>query len=327
MKRLRATRERSGLTQAELAERLGTTQQTIARWEAGKAEPSLASLRDLAINLSTTVEHLLGRESVLEHQTTNPFAWLTGDKSGYWGNIGILLKNRKFSTWYPITTQTMETLFSRLQSVERNSWLIFQTLNNKMVIWRPLYARTVTFLNEAEDDVDGDWEVGPDDVEGWPQEIYECMDHLLTQGSNSQGPDEGFSTKLMAATQDIIKTHGIDENKMIEMCSMTRLVYTDGSSHSFLSSERCLAEILSDFDIGANDGDSIMLHLDDNYGERSLFLSLDLIGCLEIPLLLLKKGLEDQFRELSEEDGSIKTGDISANARKTEARGTKKGNR
>jgi transcriptional regulator with XRE-family HTH domain len=41
-------RTRSNLTQAELAERMGTSQSTIARLESGKAKPSLSTLRRLA---------------------------------------------------------------------------------------------------------------------------------------------------------------------------------------------------------------------------------------------------------------------------------------
>lgn len=41
-------RSRSNLTQAELAEKMGTSQSTIARLESGKAQPTLATLRRLA---------------------------------------------------------------------------------------------------------------------------------------------------------------------------------------------------------------------------------------------------------------------------------------
>jgi len=41
---IRAARLRARLTQAELAERIGTTQSAIARWEAGGTEPSLETL-------------------------------------------------------------------------------------------------------------------------------------------------------------------------------------------------------------------------------------------------------------------------------------------
>lgn len=37
-------RRRAGLTQRELAERAGTTQSSIARWESGRSEPSFANV-------------------------------------------------------------------------------------------------------------------------------------------------------------------------------------------------------------------------------------------------------------------------------------------
>lgn len=41
-------RARAGLTQAELAERMGTSQSAIARLESGKSRPSVATLEKLA---------------------------------------------------------------------------------------------------------------------------------------------------------------------------------------------------------------------------------------------------------------------------------------
>lgn len=43
-----AARTKAGLTQADVAERMGTTQSTVARLEGGKAVPSLRSLQRYA---------------------------------------------------------------------------------------------------------------------------------------------------------------------------------------------------------------------------------------------------------------------------------------
>ena len=43
-----AARTRAGLTQAEVAQRMGTTQSTVARLEGGKAAPSLRSVQRYA---------------------------------------------------------------------------------------------------------------------------------------------------------------------------------------------------------------------------------------------------------------------------------------
>jgi transcriptional regulator with XRE-family HTH domain len=44
---IREARRRAGLSQRELADRVGTTQSAIARWETGRSAPSLASLERL----------------------------------------------------------------------------------------------------------------------------------------------------------------------------------------------------------------------------------------------------------------------------------------
>jgi transcriptional regulator with XRE-family HTH domain len=45
---LLAARARSGLTQAEIAARMGTTQSAVARLESGKTKPSLRTLEKFA---------------------------------------------------------------------------------------------------------------------------------------------------------------------------------------------------------------------------------------------------------------------------------------
>ncbi len=49
--RVRQARERLGVTQAELASRIGSTQPAIARLEAGGVSPSLVTLRRIAAAL------------------------------------------------------------------------------------------------------------------------------------------------------------------------------------------------------------------------------------------------------------------------------------
>ena len=55
---IREARRRAGLTQAELAKRVETTQSAIARWERGGVEPSFDSLRRIvaACGLDLTIQ-------------------------------------------------------------------------------------------------------------------------------------------------------------------------------------------------------------------------------------------------------------------------------
>ncbi len=56
--RVRGAREKLGITQAQLAARIGSTQPAVARLEAGGVSPSLDTLRKIA--------HALGFELVVE---------------------------------------------------------------------------------------------------------------------------------------------------------------------------------------------------------------------------------------------------------------------
>jgi transcriptional regulator with XRE-family HTH domain len=58
-KNLKDARFRAGLTQAELAEKAGTTQTTVARIERDVVQPEVTTVRKLAQALGVTISDLL----------------------------------------------------------------------------------------------------------------------------------------------------------------------------------------------------------------------------------------------------------------------------
>lgn len=58
---LQRFRERLGITQSQLGESIGVTRQTIAAWEKGEREPSLAQLNTIAIELSVPIDLFLDK--------------------------------------------------------------------------------------------------------------------------------------------------------------------------------------------------------------------------------------------------------------------------
>ncbi len=66
------------ITQQELANYLGTTQQTVSRWVNGECEPDLTLLLEICLYLDETPNELLGfddlpSEVISEYQKTNKF--------------------------------------------------------------------------------------------------------------------------------------------------------------------------------------------------------------------------------------------------------------
>lgn len=59
--RLKEEREKKGLSQVELADRLGISKQTIYKYERGIALPSVDTLLDIANILDCSMDYLFGR--------------------------------------------------------------------------------------------------------------------------------------------------------------------------------------------------------------------------------------------------------------------------
>lgn len=59
MKRLKSLRQKHGLTQAELGEKLGVNQNTVSNWESGKRNADFPNLSKLAEIFNCTTDYLL----------------------------------------------------------------------------------------------------------------------------------------------------------------------------------------------------------------------------------------------------------------------------
>ena len=57
---IKAVRKKAGITQIELAERLGASKGTVAMWELNQRSPSLKMLRKICVVLGTTPDSILG---------------------------------------------------------------------------------------------------------------------------------------------------------------------------------------------------------------------------------------------------------------------------
>ena len=126
----------------------------------------------------------------------------------------------------------------------------------------------------------------------------------MWESKGDLGDGEKFSEKLMASTRGLIRKYRLDDEKIMKMCVKTQLTHTDGMTRWLFVSPERLASAMFDFDIGVDNTGSNMLHLDDEGGDHSVFLSLDLIVRVEFPLLALKKGIKDQEDEDAHDIGA-----------------------
>ena len=59
--RLRKIREEQGLTQKQFAEKIGSTERGIQRYEAGDREPAFRVILSILDNVDVSADYLLGR--------------------------------------------------------------------------------------------------------------------------------------------------------------------------------------------------------------------------------------------------------------------------
>ena len=62
--RLKELRESKGLTQKEVAEIIGYSEISYARYEKGEREPDISTLCKLAEYFNVTVDYLIGRDNL-----------------------------------------------------------------------------------------------------------------------------------------------------------------------------------------------------------------------------------------------------------------------
>ncbi|MDR1124163.1 MAG: helix-turn-helix transcriptional regulator [Elusimicrobiota bacterium] len=183
MKRLKQLRESFKLTQQQLAEKLKTSQQTIARWETGKSEPNLYALKDLALVFGTSVDELLNYGATGEKPTTKHYSLFSDEADGFWGHIGLKIAGKP-SLWFPITANTMNRIYNRVKNINKeNEWLIFPTLANKLVACRPESIDKMILLDDDGDHPQDDWEITLP-YSGLPLEIYHAF-NILTDAEVS----------------------------------------------------------------------------------------------------------------------------------------------
>lgn len=98
--RIRALRQRSGLSQQALGEMLGVSAVAVGKWERGMTQPDINSLSRMADIFRTTIDDICGRDaSIIEnapdaaniHVMTRAFRQLTPDEQEKYIAVGRAL--------------------------------------------------------------------------------------------------------------------------------------------------------------------------------------------------------------------------------------------
>lgn len=223
MLRLKELRAKFNMTQKDLAERLEMSQQAIAKWENGTAEPTVKNLRELAVIFGISVDDLLGNSKTVK---TTHFCNYGPKKNedieidGFWGNLGVKIKGQEKSRWYPITQKTYEDIYNALQ--EGITWLNVETLNNKRLLINHKNIKKLSLVDEACDEVHDDWDLQWDAYSGHSDESYRCLYDYYC-GDTTDIPE-----KLLAGIESMIKEEKLSTEDIAKSVCYLGIVDSDG---------------------------------------------------------------------------------------------------
>ncbi|RWB79153.1 MAG: XRE family transcriptional regulator [Mesorhizobium sp.] len=207
---LRELRTQLGISQKELAKKMGTTPQFVSRLEKGSEKLSIEQANNLCITLDCSAEQLLASINGAQRQPAR-----RSRREHTEIRYGTLKAKMTFGTRnYPISEYARASILLQLRSIN-NPRLIGKvrrliycvSLDNRTVLLNP---RNVEFI-----------ELISDDVEAMPKyyspDIYRALDDLDT----GDYPDS-----IRNECESIIKTIGEDE--ITRMVSCVRVTYDSG---------------------------------------------------------------------------------------------------
>jgi hypothetical protein len=254
---------------------------SIARWEAGKADPNLSALRDLAMIFGTSVDDLLGKNPLSDKIASTSLRYF-GQKSirdGFWGHVSLLLRGQKQTKWFPITFDTANRTSSRLGSVKQeNEWLCIPTLNNRMLAVNPARVCRLWLLDDNCDAPD-DWEINDEEYSGKPLEFYRGLDIYF---SDDDELDRSSSETYRRIIADYVKEHALDEEKAHRFLRGTIIHMTDGTQAFYWARAEPLVDMVFDID---NENMSLMIRIDAFGADFESFYPAASLAVVDMPLL------------------------------------------
>lgn len=287
VKRLREARRRKGLTQAELARMVGTTQQTIARWETDGAAPPLSALTNLASALDSTVASLLGRQRSRKEIKGQE----TDRQDSFWGHFGLRLPKGSHTLWFPISEEERVRVWGILRNADSHDdteWFGCETLNNKLLIFNPTKIDRVWMLDDDCDGPDGDWtpKFKLDDYSGHPQAVYEAMDDWLDDALGV-GNDDVESDERRAAVAGLISAAKLeDTDSLSAFLHNTTIHFDDGERTTFWAEPVDVAAAAEEIEMGFHK----LLYLSGFGSTFESFFPLKKVCLIEFPLIDVNEG-------------------------------------
>jgi len=244
---LRQRRTAMRLSQGDLAESLGVSQQTVARWETSSQVPA-KYIKDLAVIMGARAEDFLPRGE--EGPSRRSAAGLAqkqrsedmdegGEETLPFGDVHLHFSDQTGPCVYsyPVTWGTLNRIQEQLGDVglgflRTARWLQFESLNNKWVAVNTQALDRVTFMN---DNVEAMTSFEHEEVYKAARELWACMPTEEETGQENFP----YSNRLLKSVKDLIAAFA--EDASIELEGMTVDFTSGGRLSEVVDSEVALS--------------------------------------------------------------------------------------
>lgn len=300
MNKLKQIRQERNLSQPDLAEMIGATQQTIRLWETGKTTIPPSALKDLAIVLSCSVDEILGL-TPKGYSCYPRFLALPLDKKKtreivcYYGGLTLHLKGVKDELDYPVDEEVADSLGWYLQNptdqpLHPFPWMWLETMNN-YILFVNLKALKIAYLYS---------DTKQKAPSFYHPEVYRVLtnwDKLENENPTIEEIASVFeiSEKLAKFTQSVVKTiKGEDEYwNAWEEFEEIKIYWLDGTQTSHYLDKKLYSDLedlkhivdVDFFDLYPEAHLGARFIQEDDDGLSTTFLNLEQIALMQVPAI------------------------------------------
>jgi transcriptional regulator with XRE-family HTH domain len=284
---LKQCRSEMGLTQQQLAEMLHTTQQTIARWESGKAAIPSSALKDLAIILCCQIEDILGTSPVkrsLYARSISSSCKGDRDQVSFYGGLNLTIEGISEVLQFPIDEEQYQfiiQIFGNFPETAKSKWIEIRTMNNWLLF---INLKSLISLDTFDDD-----------ALAAPKfdhpEVYKAL------SERSQIGEQELSDELRQYCQERIEAFEEQESANCWSYYNTAIIYTcQGKKEDIHLDESSIGKIY-EFSVLCHDlhqeGCRFIAFEDEDVGGVQFF-NLDRIALLMVPAAAYEAATEEE---------------------------------
>lgn len=276
---LKARREELRMTQKDLAEYLGVSQQTVARWESSDQIPT-KHLREVVVKLGMSVGDFIRDESAPRNTPTMQFP------EAPFGALELSIAGQ--TKCYPTGWSQVSSAFESLESIFKpvDSWIQIETLDQRVLYINTQSIDAVRWINDDEEEMPSFEH----------EEVYKAAEEILGMGTFT---DVDVDSESFPYTRDIVSSvkELIEERGEIETYKwLTRATYltVDGKT----GTANVNTDLICALDDLAVSGREPKHFIDlTSYEESIKLLPARSLALVEVPYLQMAKELQRMEEE------------------------------